>query len=184
MAGRPKRTAMIGALEVRTRDYFEDEVDSPLKTTLDYVSAWIAAGRTLKELAFALGQDLGMEIGRERLSAYLSDAFGAAVVSETLADARVHASHSMVDEALELVDADAETTVDVARAASRARQRNWTAERYNAPAYGQQKGVSVHISTGSLHLDALRATARIVTSAPELPDTPPIRVIDNSDDAA
>jgi hypothetical protein len=173
MVGQPKKNAMIDALEDRKRDYYHDEPEGYTRTTLDYVSAWIADGHTLKQLAFEIGTKLGYEVGRERISVYLRDTFGAAEVGESFANARVRASYSLVEDALELVDAPADDTVEVSRAAQRAKARQWTAERYNQRELGTQKGVTVNITPGSLHLDALRsvparATA-IVTPSPEQP---------------
>jgi hypothetical protein len=133
-------------------------------TALDYVAAWISDGGTLKQLAFAIGQSLGYEVGRERISAYLRDTFGAAAVSDALASARTRASYSLVEDAIGLVDEEADDSISVQRAASRARARQWTAERYNQAAFGSQKGVSVSVTVGSLHLDALRSLPARVTA--------------------
>jgi hypothetical protein len=154
---------MIEELERLTREYYEGE-DEP-HTVLDYIAAKVEDGVTLKSQAFELGQSLGFEVGRERISAYLRSTFGAEAVTAKLADARSHASHQMAEHAIELVDAPAEDSVEVARAASRARVRQWTAERYNARELGGQKGVSVSVTVGSLHLDALRHLSTIVTPA-------------------
>ena len=45
--------------------------------------------------------------------------------------------------------------------------RQWMAERYNPSKYGQSKGVSVSVTVGSLHLDALRHISTLVTPAPQ-----------------
>ena len=78
----------------------------------------------------------------------------------------------MAEEALSIVDAPADTNVEVSRASSRAKSRMWMAEKWNRQDYGQDKGVTLNISTGSLHLDALRAfPAKVTGSAQELPNT-------------
>lgn len=169
MAGQPKRRAMIDMLEQRTRDYFEWDGTTPQPTTLDYVAVWIEDGKTLKELAFDMGQALGYEIGRERVSAYLRDAFGTAIVDETLANARTRASHSMVDDTLHIADTATPEQHQTARVRINARQ--WVAEKLNRADYGSVKQLSVSGSIGLMHLTALqavpaRATA-IVTGTPQ-----------------
>lgn len=83
----------------------------------------------------------------------------------------MRASHLMVEESLQIVDAEALTSVDVSRAASRAKSRQWIAGKYNRAAYGESREPTVSISIGSLHLDALRA--RQMTPAIGQASTPP-----------
>ncbi len=189
MAGQPKRRAMIEQLEIRSADYFDvDPIDIAIgkaepPTTLDYVAAWIEDGRTLKELAFEIGTTLGYEVGRERIAAYLRSEYANAETA--LANARARASHSMAEDAIGIVDAPADSTVEVSRNAARARARQWIAERYNPKDFGSQKGVNVAVSITSLHLAALQATGQIVTSASigsaepsRLPSGQPVQVVE------
>lgn len=169
MAGRARTTALKERLQALANEYFENDYvngDEP-RGTLDYVCDRVESGDTIKELAASLSADLAHEVTHARIMAVLREEHGTATVEERLAASRVRASHSLAETALELVDAPADSNVDVSRAASRARTRQWMAERYNQREFGSQKGVSVHITTGSLHLDALRATSRIVTGASE-----------------
>ncbi len=193
MAGQPKRRAMIERLERRTAEYFElDPVDVAIgaqqaATTLDYVCEWLGNGKTINELAGELTQELGYTVHREWIGTYLRKAYSEAEADQRLANARSHASHSMAEAAIGIVDQPAETTVDVSRNAARARARQWTAERYNPKDFGSQKGVNVAVSITSLHLAALQATAPIVTSASiqggeqgQLPSGQPIQVVEPS----
>ena len=174
MAGRARAKALAEALQARTTEYFEAD---PTQTTLDYVADWVESGNTLKELAASLSTALEHEVTYARLMACLTEQHGAGPVEARLKASRARASHSMAEQAIQLVDAPADSNVDVSRAASRARTRQWLAEKWNRAEYGQQRDVSVSISVGSLHLDALRApTARataIVTPSPvpALPST-------------
>jgi hypothetical protein len=169
MAGRARAKALADELARRTADYFElsDAIagEETTHTTLDYVADWVESGNTLKELAASLTTTLEHEVTYARLMATLREEHGAGTVEERLDASRARASHSLAEHALELVDAKADTNVEVSRAASRARTRQWMAERYNPSKYGQSKGVSVSVSVGSLHLDALRHLSTIVTPA-------------------
>lgn len=170
MAGRARSKALRECLDSRAADYFDAD-DTP-HTSLDYVCDWVESGKTLKELAADLTTELEHDVPYARLIATLREQYGETTVEERLEASRVRASHPMAEEALSLVDAPADSNVDVSRAASRARTRQWLAEKWNRKAYGQDKGVSVSVSIGSLHLDALRsmparpaAMAEIVTGS-------------------
>lgn len=162
MAGRARFHALKAELERRTRDIFEDDAD---KNHLDYVCERVENATTTKAVAAELSVSLGHEVTFARMMAYLRECFGDAETDQRIASARTRASHLLPEEGKELVDAAGLTPAEVAKAGQQARQRNWMAERYNPQAYGQSKGVSVSISIGSLHLDALRAAPRIVTGA-------------------
>lgn len=165
MAGRARAKALLDALEARTRQSFEVEeaISDDPHTTLDYVADWIESGNTLKELAGTLTTELGHEVTYARIMATLREQHGAELTDRTLETSRTRASHSLAETALELVDAPADSNVDVSRAASRARTRQWMAERYNPSKYGQAKGVSVSVTVGSLHLDALKQVNAMMT---------------------
>lgn len=151
MAGRARHNALKAELERRTRDLFDDD---PNASHLDFVCEWIECGQTGRELAASI--QIGHEVTYARLLAYLRECFGEQLTEERLDASRLRASHQMAEMALELVDATAYTAVDVARAASRARTRQWLAERWNPQQYGQQKGVNVTLNVATIHLDALR----------------------------
>lgn len=153
MAGRARAKALADELQARVRRSFDDDE----ATTLDYVAEWVESGNTLKELCAHISTTLGHEVTYARLMATLREQHGAEAADSRLRASRARASHSMAEHALELVDAKADTNVEVSRAASRARTRQWLAERWNQAEYGQAKGVSVTVTVGSLHLDALRA---------------------------
>jgi hypothetical protein len=180
MAGRARARALADALERRTRDYFGAEPDEPQPTTLDYVCARIESGTTTKAIAAELETTVKFPVDYAMLMRHLRAEHGEAT-DERVDEARVRASHLLVEHALELVDAPADTMFQVSKAASQARQRNWMAERYNATRYGSQKGVSVSISVGSLHLDALRAlparaTAIVTPTAQQALASPAVEV--------
>ncbi len=130
------------------------------------VCAWIERGQTVKALALDLSKSLKpIEITYDGLMRYLRDKFTTEAVESSMDTARVRASHSMAEDALRIVDAKAESQQDVSRAASRARARQWMAERYNPQRFGSQKGVNVALSITSLHLSALQAGPQVVTSS-------------------
>jgi hypothetical protein len=173
MAGRARTKALAELLDTRAAEYFEIDYingDDP-RSSLDYVCEWVESGNTLKELAASLSTELEHEVTYARLMAVLREQHGAQACDAALESSRRRASHSLAETAMELVDAPADSNVDVSRAASRARTRQWMAERYNPQQYGQSKGVSVTVTVGSLHLDALRAVparaTAIVTGSPE-----------------
>jgi hypothetical protein len=184
MAGRARTKALTEALQRRAIETLsEDETHAP--SMLDYVCDCVESGQTLKELALDLTTELEQEVTYARLMAVLRAEHGDDAAETRLEASRKRASHWMAEDAVSLVDAPADTNVDVSRAASRARTRQWLAERWNRQGYGQQSGVSVNVTVGSLHLDALRAvparaTATIVSPAtPQLPaSTADAQVID------
>ena len=182
MAGRARAKALIEALDKRAADvhalstdqlhpYEQDSEPTQPYTSLNYVADWIESGNTIKELAAELSRQLAHEVTYARIMATLREQHGATATEDALDASRARASHSLAETAMELVDAPADSNVDVSRAASRARTRQWMAERYNPAKYGMQKGVSVSVSIGLLHLDALRAqparATAIVTGSSE-----------------
>lgn len=148
---------MIAELERRTREYFEVASGEPCEhTALDFACAWIENAGTMASLAHEMSRVCGFDLVGGQVATYLRHQFPSESESR-LALARAHSAHALSDEAREIVDAPASEQVDVSRAASRARVRHWTAERYNRRDLGSQVAPSVTISIGSLHLDALRA---------------------------
>lgn len=162
MAGRARHHALVDELTKRTRATFEEE---PEATPLDYVCYRIEGRTTTKALALELQEAITYPVDDALLMRHLRNQYGPGTADPAIDAARARASHSLVEEGLELVDAPAETMMDVSRAASRARQRNWMAERYNPSKYGQSKGVSVSVTVGSLHLDALKYVSTLVTGS-------------------
>lgn len=162
---------MIEELEKRTRLYFEIEEgeDNP-HSNLDYVVAQTEQGTTLTELAEDISGSIKVEIGRELISSYLRSTFDDTEIR--LTEARALASHALVEQAIKLVDQPAYTTVSVSRAASRARTRQWTAERWNAKELGQSKQQGITLNIGTLHLDALRAPNHATQARAFVSDTP------------
>lgn len=173
MAGRARRNALIALLEHLTRATFEDEPD---KTHLDYVCERIECGTTTKQLCAELTPTLGHELTYARLIAYLAQTFGEGATDERIDSARARASHLFAEEGLEIVDAaPTDSSAGVSKAMARAKQRQWMAERYNPARFGSQKGVSVSISVGHLHLAALQAVPnRVTTGVARLLDNPEI----------
>ena len=151
MPGQPKRRAMLAALDARTRDFFELPDDQPLSHShLDYAEAMIASGTSIYQLA----DDLGVSRETLRRHLYAQDPDHA---SERISRARGDGGHALAEQGLVLVDAPAETSVDVNRASSRARHRSWLAERW-APDLAIQRGsANITLNIGQLHLEALQA---------------------------
>ena len=166
MAGRARFRALAVELERRTRESFEDVPHAEPATALDFVAEWIESGQTCKTLALDLSLATHTEVTYPRLMAYLRDCFGESKRDTILDAARVRASHSLAEDAIDIVDAAGDTSAEVAKAASRAKSRQWMAERYNPARFGVQRGTTISISVGSLHLDALRApTAAALVSS-------------------
>lgn len=162
MAGRARYQALTEELTRRTKQAFEVEENEPIPSSLDYVCSLIESGQTAKAIAADLSLSLPFQVDYAMLMRYLRAEHGENTDSD-LEQARARASHSLVEDALTIVDAPVFTMMDVSQAASRARQRNWMAERYNPSKYGQSKGVSVSVTVGSLHLDALKHVSTLVT---------------------
>jgi hypothetical protein len=73
---------------------------------------------------------------------------------ELVSRARVRAADLMVSDALDIADSASIEEVNLAKL--RIQTRHWTAERWNAPAYAQQKGQQVSINIQGMRMDALR----------------------------
>lgn len=166
MAGRARTNALADELDKRVADYFEPEDGDPAYSRLDYVCCWLAEGKTVKALAQDLTDTLHFDVWAETLLRHLRRDYGDQKTDDALDVARARASHSLAEDALDLVDkADRDSSSAVSKAAAQARSRQWMAERYNPSRFGQSKGVNVSISVGTLHLDALRAVPNAVTGS-------------------
>jgi hypothetical protein len=175
MAGRPKRRALIHELTKRAADNCEDGT-----AHLEYVLQWIEDGKTISQLAREISEDAKEDIFGSYITRYLADVYPE--WPARVAAARAVGSHSMIDEARDIIDELDGHIPDKDRTAvakARAEVRQWTAERYNRRELGAPvAGVSVSLSINTLHLDALRsrsATAKATaisgerdTSAPSV----------------
>jgi hypothetical protein len=158
MAGHARRDAIMLELSRRMLETFGADDDNEVQpTTLDYVCNWLENGKTLKSLASELDAKLHAEVSPAMLQRVLERKHGEDIVVQGFDAARTRASHQYAEDALAIVDAPADTQVEVSRAASRARSRQWLAEKYNARQFGSSKDVQVAINIGSLHLAALQA---------------------------
>lgn len=160
MSGQPRKRALVAALERRTRETFED-ADAPpdlQATHLDYVCAWVEAGRTLRALAARISTEAGQDILPSMLSHYLRANFEGA--GQRLEDAREIGAHAMLDETLEISDEDVLSSEDAARARNRIGARQYVAGAWNQATRASGKGgVTVNIAAGELMLGALRSRA-------------------------
>jgi hypothetical protein len=177
MAGRPKRTALIAELTRRTLECFEvpaDAVPDAITgrvsewTILDYVVRWLESGKTVSGLAAEIGEVLHFDVWPGQIDGVLSDLFGEQESEQAKRSARARGAHSLAEDAILLVDAEQVDQVGVSRAGSRARVRQWTAERWNPAEMAQQKGATVSISITGLHLASLQAAPPLAT----LPSSP------------
>lgn len=157
MAGLARTNAVTAWLEAQARDLFELST-AERADHLAFVAHVIENGVTLKALAAKIESELLFEVSASTLRRHLARKHGEAETDAALDAARARASHTLADESLEIVDAPAYTPQEVSRAASRARSRQWLAERYNPAKYGAAKAPTLSISIGSLHIDALRQT--------------------------
>jgi hypothetical protein len=167
MAGRPLRRALIAAIEKRARAHFEDE-DLPQDqraSHLDYIISWVQDGNTVLQLANEIKESTGLPISSQQLGRYIRDFPQGA---ERVQEARQQGAHSMVDQAIDIVDSAAPERDAVRKAQAQASVRTWVAERWNRKDLGAPKGPAVQISINTMHLDALRrrANAQAVIAAP------------------
>jgi len=129
MAGRPKRKEDLIKL---------DQVPQ------EQIIVMLEEGKSITRVCMALG------VGRTAMNVWLSKPENVELVSR----ARVRAADLMVSDALDI--ADSATIEEVNLAKLRIQTRHWTAERWNAPAYAQQKGQQVSINVQGMRMDALR----------------------------
>jgi hypothetical protein len=158
MAGRSRFRALDVEMWRRTREALECVKGQPEPTPLEFAVEWLERPATLKALAMDVSVVLGFEVTYGRMMSYLAELAGGDAERDSKLDAaRVRASHSYAEEAVDLLDAASTLPGDVAKAAAQAKSRQWMAERYNPARFGVQRGTNVHISIGNLHLDALKA---------------------------
>lgn len=151
MAGQPRRRAIAVELDIRTRNSCDED-----ETELDYVSQWVEGGKTLIKLATEIGEASGFDVTVPALASYLRSKFGQAAV-DRITSARKASAHTLVEEALEIVDGATATTEGLRHADMRAKSRQWMAERYNRAELGGDRQPVVQINIATLHLDAMRA---------------------------
>lgn len=189
MAGRARLQALKDELDRRTIEYFDVDLTDPAITQsfpshLDYVCARIESGATAKAIALELSNALNVEIQYDALMRYLRNQFGETAADESISQARARASHCLAEESIDIVDNAPEFAAGVSKAMSRARSRQWYAEKWNPQRYGQNKQQNVSISVTTLHLDALRAHSTQVTTGSTTPlvgSGEPVMVISASD---
>lgn len=185
MAGRARMLAISDELAKRVRDTFDPEPDEEQPSSLDYVCHWMESGKTAKALAQDISNSLPFEFDYAAMMRYLRNSYGDTAVEGAMDAARARASHSLAEDAVDIVDkADRDSTSAVSKAAAQARSRQWMAERYNPARFGQKTQQNVAISVNVLHLDALRAKQAEVTGAlngathnTTLPNTPNAEVV-------
>lgn len=161
MAGRPKHKVMVKELERRTRELFPEDENA---THLDYAEHYVANGGTLVSLARSVAGATGTHVMRESLRRYITKMDGA---EGRLGQARIHSSHAMVEESMEILDDDI-AREDVPRAKMRVDGKLKVAQMFNRAEFGENKNTQINVSLGALHIAALRArempqiTARVI----------------------
>jgi len=111
----------------------------------------VSSGRSLKAIAAALG------VSRPVLSAWCN----AAVRRESYRQARQAAADALVEEGLAIADGVRDPS-EVPGAKLRSDFRKWMAARMNADSWGEQRGASIEINLGALHLEALRNHSSVI----------------------
>lgn len=165
MAGQPRRRALIGEIEKRTRATFEDDAD---KGHLDYLLDWLESGKTFLALTHSVNKSLKYtgenQISHGTVSRYFNTL--APDAGDRIKTARAGGAFAMADSTADIADEDVSSTEQAARARNRIGSRQWLAEKFNREALGQPKqgAVNVSVSVGGLHLDALRV--RVTASSP------------------
>ena len=104
----------------------------------------VAEGKTLIALAAELG------VSRQIISGLLNSNEHV----ESLRKARQQAASVFAEESIQIADASTPESVQVDRL--RVETRRWTASKWDASIFGEQKGAHVSIDIGQLHIDALR----------------------------
>jgi hypothetical protein len=151
MAGRPKEQKLLRTLRQRAQREL-----GPKASGLDYVVSWIESGKTIAELASSGAKEMGESCSRSWLSGVLNRR---PEDKARIAAARAEAAHALIEDAMNIADEPAESTVDVQRNRLRAETRTKIASWWNREAYGDKAAVAVSLDLGQLHLDALRARA-------------------------
>lgn len=147
MAGRPKRAAVLGALQARATSELGEDA-SPL----DYVVHFVRGGGQISKLAEALTIELGERVHRSNLSDIVNAL--TADASERIELARKDGAAALIEETLAIADEAPDTTGGVMKAKVRIGARQWWAERHAPEKYGAK--VQIAVSLEQLHLDALR----------------------------
>ncbi len=161
MAGSPLKRAMLAQLTRLAAEIGPDALPE------DAVLVRVASGETLKSIAATLSQWAGVRIPSSVIGDYMN---AAPERKAKLAKARRDSAPALVEDAIAILD-DADLDRDaIARAKAQADIRTWLASRYDRATFGNDNTaqVSVNVSLGGLHLDALRRR-----TVPLLrPDTP------------
>lgn len=158
---------MIAEIERRARAHFEDE-DLPQDqraSHLDYIVSWVQDGNTVLQLANEIAEDTGLKISSQMLGRYIREFDDGA---QRVQEARQQGAHSMVDQAIDIVDNAPADRDAVRKAQAQANVRTWVAERWNRKDLGAPKGPAIQLNINTMHLDALRRRAA-VSSATLLP---------------
>ena len=116
-----------------------------------FILAEVSSGRTLKDIAEALG------ISRPILSAWCN----APARRDGYTRARREAASALAEQGLGIVDAVSDPS-DVPAAKLKSDYRRWMASRLGADEWGEARGATIAIQVNTLHLDALRQGGRVI----------------------
>jgi len=159
LAGFPKRWAIIKALRQLAIEYFE----RPDAEVVEYIGAWISSGKTKTALCHELSLTLGYQPSTAVLNLAMETECGADALDARLSLARKRSAQDLVDDTIALADSAPVSPQDAQKVRNQIAARQWLAERRDRATFGPEKGASVHVTIGALHLDALRQPA------PQLP---------------
>ncbi len=157
MAGQPKLRALLEALQRRKARDEQPELDD-----LEYVAQCVEGGETMLDICRELKEACGFaptDISDDKLRRYLKAKYGDRF-TERMDPAKREGASSKVEEAQRIVDDARETTEGIRKAESRAKTRQWEAERANREKFGGSPKMQVNLAVGSYHLDALRKRVR------------------------
>jgi len=85
--------------------------------------------------------------------------------------ARTDSADALAEDAMEILDAHADDSVDVQRANNRASHRRWLAGLRDRAGFGTKAEVGTQqLNIGELHLHALQGAQRVALPAPVIPE--------------
>jgi hypothetical protein len=153
LAGQPLKRKIVEELERRAQAMSEEQGE-PV-TALDVVHDWVAAGRTMIDLAADVGKSIGHNLASSGvLTTWVHSTPGGKAM---MAQAREIAAHALAEETVQILEDADEDKSALLKARLRAENNRWLASKWNRRDYGETPQVQVNnFDIGQLHIDAMR----------------------------